>query len=235
MVQGACHLAPELPAPAAPVPAPFWHTRALTLMLLVVATTGTALEGCAALAPPAAALADSYWSLLLVNVGLAFYAARLGLGRSLFWQLVGRAEARRVSVTTLLWAAALLVIVLGVESALQLWLGMPESLLAHALLPTLPSQKIVWLLLSVVIGASEELVYRGYLRQQLQALSGSAWFAVLLQALLFGIAHGTQGPWAVARFAAYGVVFGYAAWRQGSIVPCVLCHVGIDAYAGLAG
>lgn len=234
MVQGACHLPADVSGPAPVQLAPFWHTRALTLMLLAVAVAGTALEAQPRLGGGAAPAASSYWSLLLVNLGLAFYAARFGLERSLFWQLLGRVEARRLALD-LLWATASFALVLGGESVLQLWLGMPESLFAHALLPNLPGEKVGWALLSVVIGGSEELVYRGYLRQQLQALSGSAWLAVLLQALLFGIAHGAQGQWAVARFAVYGALWGWVAQRQRSIVPCVLCHVGLDAYAGLGG
>jgi len=233
MLQGACQRAPVLVQPADASLAPFWHTRALTLMLLAVALSGTALDSQATLLAPAPSLAGGYWSLLLVNVGLAFYAARLGLPRSLFWQLVGRAEARGLT-RDLAWAGALLVLILASESALQLWFGMPESVFARALLPILPRDKVGWLLLSVVIGTSEELVYRGYLRQQLEALSNSPWLAVLLQALLFGIAHGAQGPWAVARFAVYGLALGYVALRRRSIVPCVLCHVALDAYAGLA-
>lgn len=231
-MQGACH-APALVVPARPL-VPFWHTRALLLLLLAVPIAATVLDSGPALAGSAPRLTDAYWSLLLVNLGLAFYAARLGLERSVFWRLVGHTEAR-LFARHLATAAALLGLVLGAERALQLWLGMPESLVAHTLLPTLPSERASWALLAVVIGTSEELVYRGYLRQQLQALSGSAWLAVLLQGLLFGIAHGAQGPWAVGRFAAYGVAFGYVAWRQRSIVPCVLCHVGLDAYAGFAG
>jgi membrane protease YdiL (CAAX protease family) len=233
MLQGACQLAPARVQRADASLAPFWHTRVLTLMLLGVAIAGTALEVPGALMRPEPAVAGSYWSLLLVNLGLAFYAARLGLPRNVFWQLVGRAEARGLA-RDLVWGAALLALILASESALQLWLGMPESLSARALLPILPRDRLGWLLLSLVIGASEELVYRGYLRQQLQALSNSPWLAVLLQGLLFGIAHGAQGPWAVARFAAYGVALGYVALRQRSIVPGVLCHVALDAYAGLA-
>jgi membrane protease YdiL (CAAX protease family) len=85
-----------------------------------------------------------------------------------------------------------------------------------------------------LIGWTEELVYRGYLRQQLTALSGSVVLGVLLQAFLFGVAHGEQGPWAVARFAAYGAAFGGVAARERTIVPCVLCHVVLDLYAGFA-
>jgi membrane protease YdiL (CAAX protease family) len=234
MVQGACQLTPDLLRPATAPRAPFWHTRALTWLLLAVAIAGTALSARGTLGEPAPQLSDSYWSLLVVNLGLAFYAARLGLERSMFWQLVGW-TGRRHLARNLAGAAALIGLVLGTEGALQLGFGMPESLFAHALLPALPSEKLGWVLLAVVIGGSEELVYRGYLRQQLQALSGSRWLAGLLQALLFGIAHGAQGQWAVARFAVYGAAFGYVAQRQRSIVPCVLGHVGLDLYAGLAG
>lgn len=228
MVQQACQLQTGSEGRAV---APFWHTRALTLSLLAVALSGTMLDSSTPRVS-SATWAGSYGPVLLVNVGLAFYVARLGLERSVFWRLVG-CNRRRLTYH-LAWAVALLGFIFGVESFLQLCLGMPESLAARNLLPRLWSEKASWTLLALVIGASEELVYRGYLRQQLRALSGSAWLAILLQALLFGIAHGAQGPWAVARFAAYGVAFGHVAEREHSIVPGVLCHVGLDLYAGWA-
>jgi len=231
MLQQACQPVPASLRRVDVALAPFWHTRALTLLLLTVAITGTALDSAAAPVAPSS-LAQSYLALLLVNLGLAFYAARLGLQSSVFWQLVGRSEPGRWR-PALAWAIALSVLILGAESALQLWLGMPESVAARSLLPRLASEKASWVLLAFVVGATEELVYRGYLRQQLQALSGSVALAVLLQGLLFGIAHGSQGAWAVARFAAYGVALGCVAQRERSIVPCVLCHVGLDMYAGL--
>jgi membrane protease YdiL (CAAX protease family) len=234
MVQGACQVAPVALRPVQPRFAPFWHTRALILMLLAVAVTGSLLDTQSALITPTSRLAGSYLPLLLTNLGLAFYVARFGLAGSMFGPLVGRAETRRL-VSELSWGALLMLLVLGVESALQSWLGMPESLFAHATLPHLPAEKASWTLLAILIGCSEELVYRGYLLRQLQALSGSAWLALLLQASLFGVAHGAQGQWAVARFAAYGLAFGYVAQRQRSIVPCVVCHVGLDVCAGLVG
>jgi len=232
MVQQACQLTPQPGPNVAPTLAPLWHTRALTLMLLAVAAAGTVLDSVPPRAAPSAS-AESYGALLLVNLGLAFYAARLGLGRSVFWQLIGSRERPRL-LRDVAWAGALGGLILAFEAALQLWFGMPESVAARALLPRLSAEKASWTLLALVIGTSEELVYRSYLRQQLQALSGSAGLAVLLQALLFGIAHGAQGGWAVARFAAYGLAFGYVAQRERSIVPCVLCHVGLDLYAGWA-
>jgi membrane protease YdiL (CAAX protease family) len=234
MVQGACHVAPDALRPVETRFAPFWHTRALILMLLAVAVTGSLLDSQSVLVAPTSRFFGSYLPLLLTNVGLAFYVARFGLEGGMFWQLVGRAEIR-LAGSQLAWGALLMLLVLGAESVLQSWLGMPESLFARATLPHLPAARASWTLLAIAIGCSEELVYRGYLLRQLQALSGSAWLAILLQASLFGVAHGAQGQWAVARFAAYGVALGYVAQRQRSIIPGVACHVGLDVCAGLVG
>jgi len=222
MLQGACQLLPDAAEGGAVRLAPFWHTRALVLLLLAVAAVGSALGTDAT--PPVVAgarLANSYLPLLLVNAGLAAYVSRFE--RGVFWRLVGVVPTQRVPAQ-LGWAALLLALILGSEAVLT-GFGMPESLFAHAVLPTLGREKAIWLLLATLIGCAEELVYRGYLRQQLAALSGSAALGILLQAFLFGVSHGEQGPWAVARFAAYGVAFGCVAARERTIVPCVLCHV----------
>ena len=233
MVQGACQLLPDAAEAGDVRLAPFWHTRALVLLMLVVAGLGSLLGADATPSVTMGSrLARSYLPLLLVNVSLAAYVSRFGLESGVFWRLVGRVSVRRLGVQ-LGWTAALLALILGAESVLA-WLGMPESLFAHAVLPRLARERASWLVLATLIGGSEELVYRGYLRQQLAALSGSVALGIVLQALLFGIAHGEQGQWAVARFAAYGLAFGCVATRERSIVPCVLCHVGLDLYAGFA-
>jgi len=41
--------------------------------------------------------------------------------------------------------------------------------------------------------------------------------------------------WAVARFAVYGLLFGWVAARRQTILPCVLAHVALDVYAGVSG
>ncbi|HEX7668488.1 MAG TPA: CPBP family intramembrane glutamic endopeptidase, partial [Polyangiaceae bacterium] len=77
------------------------------------------------------------------------------------------------------------------------------------------------------------VVYRGYLRTQLAAFTRSMPLAVVLQGLLFGIAHGEQGLAIATRVAVYGVgLGGLAAWRR-SLLPGILCHVALDLTSGL--
>ena len=59
--------------------------------------------------------------------------------------------------------------------------------------PTSPLAITLWLLLSASAGFCEEAIYRGYLQKAIRALTGSATFALLAQAFLFGIGHVYQG------------------------------------------
>jgi len=244
MVQGACQstlagaaTTSSAAAAARPQLAPLWHTRALVLLLLSVAATGSMLgQRLDSLTSSAARPAERYVPLLIVNLALALYVARFGLARSSFSDLLWLTR-KRPSASSLLadaaWAAALAVSLFAAENLLQTWLGFPESVAAHGLVAESTSEQCGWLGLAVSIGFSEELVYRGYLQRQLALPSGQAWLGVALQALLFGIAHAEQGGQAVARFAAYGLGFGWVAARRRTLLPGIMAHVALDLCAGL--
>ncbi|HEX2875457.1 MAG TPA: CPBP family intramembrane glutamic endopeptidase [Polyangiaceae bacterium] len=242
MLQRACHSAlradwslgrgitPVLLAPA-------WHTRALVGLMLAVAITGSLLEP-AALQTRAghSLLVRAYLPLVLVNVMLCIYASGVGLQRNILAELLGRrwAERRRLP-TDLATAVGLALAVIAAENGLQRWLGLPESVAAHSLMPSSVGEKLAWAPVAAFVGFTEELVYRGYLQRQLAALSGWLPFGVLAQAALFGIAHAEQGPEAVARFACYACALGgVAAWRR-SLLPGALAHVIIDWVAAASG
>jgi membrane protease YdiL (CAAX protease family) len=109
-----------------------------------------------------------------------------------------------------------------------------ESVAAvRAILPTGASSRAVWPLVACAVGISEELSYRGYLRDQLAWLSGSRSVGLLLQAILFGVAHANQGGAAAARIGMYGLVLGLMTQRRRSLFPATLCHVTLDVVAGL--
>lgn len=242
MVQRACHrVASANLGPARDsvgvLLAPAWHTRALVALLLAVATTGSLLEP-AALQPfeVTSVIVRAYLPLVLVNVMLCLYASGVGLDRNLLAELLGRfrGSGRRL-LTDGGIGIGLALALIAAENALQRWVGVPESIAAHALMPSSIAERLAWLPVAALVGFSEELVYRGYLQRQLTALSGWLPFGVLAQAALFGIAHAEQGGWAVGRFAVYALVLGCVAAARRSLAPGVLCHVAVDSLAALGG
>ncbi len=218
--------------------APRWHTALLVALYLSVALAGTLLQGRHA---PTSALPGShgrvvaaYLPLLLVQWGITFYVCRVGRPASALRGLLGApwTSARRAVVDLALAAAGY-----GLIKATELaWsrAGAGETapsvsiLLPHGVL-----EGLAWVAVAASVGFCEEVVFRGYLLRQFEAFTGRAWLAVVLQALLFGLAHGEQGPSAAVRIALYGVGFGaLARWRR-SLAPGIACHVWTDLASGL--
>jgi uncharacterized protein len=101
------------------------------------------------------------------------------------------------------------------------------------LLPATHFETAIWILVSFVAGACEELVFRGYLQRQLWSLTRSFPLALLLQAVIFGFGHIYQGWRPAAVTATYGLAFGLvAAWRR-SIIPGAIAHAIVDVIGGL--
>ena len=213
--------------------APRWHTAVLISLMVSVATIGTLLAraGSPVVAPFARGrVVAVYLPLLVVDWGLTLYVSRVGRPRNALPSLLGRGWngfGRACTVVAL--AAALWLMVEGAEAAAGPW----RNAAVVAMLPHKGAERAVWVLVAVTVGFCEEVVYRGYLQTQLAAFTGRASVAVVLQAVLFGVAHGEQGLAAVIRFTLYGVVFGaIARWRR-SLIPGIAGHIGIDLASGL--
>ena len=213
--------------------APRWHTGALIALMVAVAATGTwlAREG----SPLAASSArprvvGSYLPLLLVNGGLTFYVCRVGRARNALRSLIGRGwDSLGRACADLALASAAWLVIEAVEAAFATW----RHAAAPALLPHTVAERAIWVLVATTVALCEEVVYRGYLQTQLTAFTRRASVAVVLQGLLFGMAHGEQGLAVALRFALYGVLLGaLARWRR-SLIPGIACHIGIDVASGL--
>jgi membrane protease YdiL (CAAX protease family) len=231
-VQVACQL-PAASSGLSGSVAPAWHTRLLLVWLLGVPLLGLTLE-------PSFAEVGSVWELyapsVLLSLVLAAFVTRIGLSDSILRELVGKTWRSSAEVVVdAIWGFGFAALVITADRAIVTVLGSPESAASHALMPRSAAQTACWLLVALSVGISEELVYRGYLRKQLAALSGSSVAGMVLQALLFAIAHAEQGGSSVARFAVYALGFGWLASKRGSLLPAMLAHVGLDVYAGLAG
>ena len=208
----------------------------LLALYLAVAITGLALtrQGAApAIAQEGGSRVAIYLPLLVVQLLLVVYVARVGRPRWALFSLLGErwTTARRAGVDIVL-AVALWLAIRGLELAWIRMAGPPPQAIA-AILPVSSGERIVWALVSVTVGACEELVFRGYLRIQLGAFTGRAWLAILIQAAIFGLAHAQQGAASAIRIAIYGLALGAVAQSRRSVVPCILAHVATDLVSGL--
>ncbi len=226
--------------------APRWHTAALVTLILLVAITGNLLRLVApaavtpspiAAAPitPGQRIIGQYLPLLLVNWALLGYVSRLFRPRSALRDLLGRGwQSARQAAGDLGLALLVFAFVQSCEVLSAHLLAARQSAALQALVPSTEAERLTWLVVAASVGFCEEVVYRGYLQKQLTAWSGSAGWAVVGQALLFGIAHTEQGLLPALRIAVYGLVLGLLARWRGSLLPGIACHVAIDLASAIA-
>lgn len=221
--------------------ASFGHTAALVCVILAVAITGTLLQHSglpeASLGargnPAVPGVWPQYLTLLLVNGLLALYVARLFRPKNALPQLVGRRwRSFADAASDLLYACFAFALIVAIES-LTSPLHAGRNAAISALLPRTEAERLTWLLVAACVGFCEEVVYRGYLQAQLGALTRSPALGLVLQALLFGLAHLEQGTGVALRIGAYGLVLGLLARRRQSLLPGIVCHIGIDLLGGL--
>ena len=117
------------------------------------------------------------------------------------------------------------------------WIGLQNPHLlgggtnaAQGLLPKGILESLAWIPLALSAGFCEELAFRGYLQKQFQAITGNAGWAVLIQAIVFGVGHLYEGVGQVGRITLFGVLFGLlAVWRK-SLRPGMIAHAWSDIF-----
>src|SRR5262249_12142706 len=154
-----------------------------------VAVTGTLLthHGLIVEAPvrPAVRGATLYLQMTLVAWGLLFYVARLGRPRSALGALVGEGwTSLSRALGDLGLAAAGWVLLQACEFGWRRLFATGPSASVAAMLPHTGLACVAWVVVSVSVGLSEEVVFRGYLQTQIAALTGRAGVAMVLQAVL---------------------------------------------------
>lgn len=82
------------------------------------------------------------------------------------------------------------------------------------------------LLLVPLQAAAEEILFRGALMQALGAWLRNPWFAILVPAVGFGLAHfATYGLWGMLSVGVMGVVAAWLTWRTGGLEAAIALHV----------
>ncbi|MGD0481341.1 MAG: CPBP family intramembrane glutamic endopeptidase [Terracidiphilus sp.] len=120
----------------------------------------------------------------------------------------------------------------GAAYGVHLLLGSGSAKSVDSLLPKSLLEVLVWIATCVTAGICEEMAFRGYLQRQFHALTGNIAWAIVLQALVFGIAHGYQGWRNVVVISVLGALYGVlAAWRK-NLRANMISHAWSDVWEG---
>ncbi|MCP5053783.1 MAG: CPBP family intramembrane metalloprotease [bacterium] len=154
----------------------------------------------------------------------------LGLGTEMKWQF---------------WAGVLLVVVVFIIAVAQcraaakgdekITQTFKEKVKGVAeLLPQTTKELKLFILLSITAGICEELLFRGYLIWYIKGMTGLTG-AVIISAIIFGLAHSYQGLSGIIKTGILGLIFALVFVFTGSLwVPMVL-HALVDIQSGLIG
>ena len=92
--------------------------------------------------------------------------------------------------------------------------------------PAEPDPSVSSFLLLCILGpAAEEAVYRGFVYERCLRFMPAAG-ALVLNSLLFAVAHGTPAAMAVALFA--GILFSLAREKSGTVAAPFICHIMVN-------
>jgi exosortase E/protease (VPEID-CTERM system) len=203
--------------PATPIPHLESHnpTAAYLVPLLAILATGM-------LSRAASGSFETLYPLRLVAAAAAIWYFRARL-RTLDWHFSWRALAAGAFVFAL-WVA--------VAHLFSQPLGMPAQLAAMS-----PVARVTWIVTRalaaiVTVPIAEELGYRGYLMRRLRAgdfetvrFADVGWKALVITAIVFGVAHGTMWLPGIAA----GLVYGLLPVRTGRFGEAVAAHATTNA------
>ena len=112
-----------------------------------------------------------------------------------------------------------------------------QSELIHQLTELAPANGVeiaAWGFLCLIVGFSEELIFRGYLQSQAIALLRNTPIAVIMTAIVFGAAHGYQGVRGIFLISIFGSLFGILALLRKNLLPGMIAHSWHDFATGMA-
>jgi membrane protease YdiL (CAAX protease family) len=214
------------PIDFAPI-SPQRNTLKLCAIVAGIAAIGLASQS----ANPGAAAAPTaqmsvYGSLILGELALLrFVQHSLKKNGNSIVSLLG---IRRTGLADIGLAVLLFVLWLAVEHGLGLMIGDGSQRLTDRLVPHSAIELTLFIPLSLCAGVIEEIVFRGFLQRQFAALFGNQTAAIVLQAVIFGVAHLYQGTIPVIHIVVFGLIFGTAAaWRR-SLIPGIIAHAAVD-------
>jgi uncharacterized protein len=216
-----------------PLIAPAWHTIVFVAIFVGLSVIGGFFQHAVRQQPqatvPSGNAVPGYISVVVFEWLLVLYV-RMGVhkrGMHLRDLVGGRWATPKEVMKDIALGAGLWAVWIGLMNAHVLGGGTNA---AQGLLPRGILESLVWIPVTLSAGFCEEVAFRGYLQKQFQAITGNAGWAVLFQAIVFGIGHLYEGVGQVARITLFGVLFGLLAlWRK-SLRPGMIAHAWSDIF-----
>jgi membrane protease YdiL (CAAX protease family) len=250
------------PAPPEAI-APAWHTLVLVAVIIVLSIHSawrfsSSQREINRLATYGMAAVMDVAMLAWIGFGLRLRKTSL---RSLFGAcpMSFRSILRDLSYAAIFWIAALMVL----GSLGSAW-SRTEALLTHQapathvpknaqeslasdpaklqtlralqrIAPTNGREIAAWMLLCLLVGFTEEVVFRGYLQRQFTLWArGSVVWGVAVSALIFGSGHIYEGARGMFLITAFGALFSLLALYRRSLRAGMMAHAWHDLITGLA-
>jgi len=258
------NFSPRVASPRQMPIAPAWHTVMLVLAIIVVSALGfmrhTGPHGAVVVDRLHTYGTTAILELVLIGwvaLGLKLRGVRL---RSLFGKVSIDLKAIFVDfgIAIVFWVLSMM----ALATVAMMWISV-ESWITHKPIPVqtdksgkpvMPTpaddraakavvqlapengkEVAAWLMLCMLVGVAEELVFRGYLQTQFTAWAkGAAAAGVVFSALIFGAAHGYEGARAMFMLTVFGAFFSLLALFRRNLRAGIFAHSWHDAVAGLA-
>lgn len=103
----------------------------------------------------------------------------------------------------------------------------------YAILPHDRRELGPYLVLCVVAGIAEEVIYRGVAYRLLLRLGISMWIAAAILSVVFALAHSVQGWRSTIVIGAIAAGFHFVVIYSGGLLPAIVAHLAYDALAGI--
>jgi len=215
--------------------APLWHTG-----IVLFAVIGASLGGARGIHPAAGQkLRQYFWTMAWEWILTGFVYLGIRKRTSLRELIGGRWNDAEGFLKDILIAAGFWLFSMAVLGACAKLMHLDEGSKIDSLrrqlgflVPSTTLELLVWCLLSITAGICEEIIFRGYLQRQFGIVAQSTLAGVLCSAVVFGAAHGYEGPQRMLLIGIFGLLFGLLAWWRKSLRPGMIAHAWHDALSG---
>jgi len=224
-----------IPQPENHAVAPAWHTVLVVLIMLGLSWLSAYSQGLPSVGNTHNRISRYITSTVMEWLILGFIWLGLRLRKQRMRVLLGESWGGIRQIPRDFGIGVLFLIisyfVLGLVS--HLLKAAPNAAIRN-LLPRTPAEIAVYALLTVTAGICEEMIFRGYLQRQFSFFFHSATAGVVLQGIMFGAAHGYQGPKFMLIIVVFGMMFGMLAQSRRSLRPGMFAHFLQDLITGIA-